>query len=189
MKYKKALRMKSEGFYFCSASSLVAYKCIQNKLKISFFCKPLKFRPWDYLPAVTFTHSIFNTFAIFCISSAWCPIPSAKWWVGPSMHQLRKNVRISGLNLAWVFVFPVGGMAPATDSPSATINLNFPSAFTPIESMVMGPSLILNSTPAPAPGLPWYFFNDLNTGLPSAIFRWWGPSCPTRTVPLLKSIG
>ena len=66
-------------------------------------------------------------------------------------------------------VLPVGGMGPATDSPSAITNLNLPLKVELMLSIVMGPSLILNSTPAPKPGLPWYFFRLLNTGRPSAI--------------------
>jgi hypothetical protein len=48
-----------------------------------------------------------------------------------------------------VLVFPVGGIGPFTDSPSAIINLNFPSYVEFIDNIVIGPSFILNSTPAP----------------------------------------
>jgi hypothetical protein len=56
-------------------------------------------------------------------------------------------------------------------------------------SIVIGPSLILNSTLAPEPGLPWYFNRLRSTGLPSAMLMWCGPSWPTSTKPSRKSIG
>ena len=46
-----------------------------------------------------------------------------------------------------------GGIGPCTLSPSAMTNLNLPSAVSPMQSIVIGPSLILNSTPAPRAGL------------------------------------
>ncbi|MNT96772.1 hypothetical protein D3C72_2389480 [compost metagenome] len=53
-----------------------------------------------------------------------------------------------------VLVLPVGGIGPFREMPSPMTNLRPPPAFWVIPSMVMGPSLILNSTEAPLPGLP-----------------------------------
>ena len=47
----------------------------------------------------------------------------------------------------------------------------FSIRFTLMLSMVIGPVLILNSTPAPLPGFPWYFFRLRSTGLRSAMFK------------------
>ena len=54
---------------------------------------------------------------------------------------------------------------------SPMTNFILPSYVWVIPSMVMGPSLILNSTDAPCPGLPWYFFRLRSTGFPSALAR------------------
>ncbi len=74
--------------------------------------------------------------------------------MGPALIQRSRNVLTSGLKYPRVFVLPVGGIGPFTDSPSAITNLNLPLKVELMLSMVIGPSWILNSTPAPKPGLP-----------------------------------
>ena len=46
------------------------------------------------------------------------------------------------------------GIGPACDSPSPIIKRNLPFAYCVMPSMVMEPSLSLNSTEAPLPSLP-----------------------------------
>ena len=47
--------------------------------------------------SVTTTVSMPRARPSFFNSAAWCPTPSAKWCVGPSIDQRRRNVRTSGL--------------------------------------------------------------------------------------------
>ena len=88
------------------------------------------------------------------LKQARLPVPSAKWWVGPASLHRSIKVGMSGRNRQRVFVLPVAGMGPRTDSPSASTNLKLPSCFVVRPKIVTGPCRTLNSTETPSPNLP-----------------------------------